>query len=247
MSQLYQIKGRVGRSERKAYIYFMYTKEPSEMVMKRLNAIDEFNELGNSMNLALKDMEIRGVGEVLGLKQHGHVDAIGLEMYREILDSTIRKMRGEKIEEKSCDYDISLPSSILPEDYVEDTMERMKIYRRLANAKTIEEVDDVKKEIIDRFGKIPESVENLFTHSKIRVLICSLKIVKVSSQRDNVELVFQDKETLADFSQFKKIHSVNLQKNVMILSDVIKNGNLKELLKLLLEYKKHVDQKEGVA
>ncbi len=247
MSQLYQIKGRVGRSERKAYIYFMYTKEPSEIVMKRLNAIEEFNELGNSMNLALKDMEIRGVGEVLGLKQHGHVDAIGLEMYKEILDNTIRKMRGEKIEEKSCDYDISLPSSILPEDYIEDTMERMKIYRRLANAKTIEEVDEIRKEIIDRFGKIPESAENLFNHSKIRVLICNLKIVKISSHGNNVELIFQDKETLADFSEFKKIHSVNLQKNGMILSDVVKNGNLEELLKLLLEYKKHVEQKEGVA
>jgi len=247
MAQLYQIKGRVGRSERKAYIYFMYTKEPSETVMKRLNAINELNELGSSMNLALKDMEIRGVGEVLGLKQHGHVDAIGLEMYREILDNTIRKMHGEKIEEKFCDSDLSLPSAILPENYVEDTMERMKIYRRLANAKTAEEVDDVKKEMIDRFGKMPESAENLFIHSKIRVLVCNLKIVKISSQRNNIELVFHDKETLADFSQFKKIHSVNLQKNVMILFDVVKDGNLKELLRLLLEYKKHVDQKEGVA
>lgn len=247
MAQLYQIKGRVGRSERKAYIYFMYTKEPSEMVMKRLSAIDEFNELGSSMNLALKDMEIRGVGEVLGLKQHGHVDAIGLEMYREILDNTIKKMRGEKIEEKFCDSDISLPSAILPEGYVQDTMERMKIYRRLANVKSVEEVEDIKKEIIDRFGKIPESSENLFVHSEIRVLICDLKIVKVSYQNGNVELVFRDKETLADFSKFKKFHSVNLQKNVMILSDVVKDGNLKALLKLLLEYKKHADQKEGVA
>jgi transcription-repair coupling factor (superfamily II helicase) len=175
------------------------------------------------------------------------VDAIGLEMYREILDNTIKKMRGEKIEEKFCDSDISLPSAILPEGYVQDTMERMKIYRRLANVKSVEEVEDIKKEIIDRFGKIPESSENLFVHSEIRVLICDLKIVKVSYQNGNVELVFRDKETLADFSKFKKFHSVNLQKNVMILSDVVKDGNLKALLKLLLEYKKHADQKEGVA
>lgn len=247
MSQLYQIKGRVGRSERKAYIYFMYTKEPSEIVMKRLNAIDEFNELGNSMNLALKDMEIRGVGEVLGLKQHGHIDAIGLQMYREILDNTIRKMRGEKIEEKTCDPDISLPSSILPEAYVEDTLERMKIYRRLAGSKTMGEVDDIMNEIADRFGKLPEHVNNLFIHSKIRNLACVLRITKISAKGNDVELVFENKETLASFSNFNKNHTVNLQKNVMILTDVIRRGKLDMLLKVLLEYKTHVEQKEGVA
>lgn len=246
MAQLYQIKGRVGRSSKKSYIYLMYTKEPSETVMKRLNAIEEFNEFGSSLNLSLKDMEIRGSGEVLGLKQHGHVDAIGLQMYKEILENTIRKMRGEQIENRNCDPDVSLPSSILPQEYIEDAIERMKIYRRLSSA-SVEEVDRIRQEVIDRFGKIPDHAENLFVHSKIRSLLCDLRVVKISSVGENVEMIFKDRESLMNFSNFTKISSLNLKKNGMILTGVIKNGKMEKLLNLLIEYKKHLEQKEGVA
>ncbi len=247
LAQLYQIKGRVGRSDRKAYVYLMYTTEPSEIVIKRLSAIEEFNEAGGAMNIALKDMEIRGVGEILGLKQHGHIDAIGLQMYREILDETIRKIHGEKVEENTCDPDISLPSSILPEKYIEDPIERMKLYRRLAGSRSIQEIDGIRAEIIDRFGQLPAYVEKLFDHSKIRALTCDLDILKLSVYGSNVEVIFKNKENLARFADLNKMASINLQKNAMILSGVIKNGDLKILLKMLLEYKKHVDQKEGVA
>ncbi len=247
MAQLYQLKGRVGRSSKRSYIYFMYTKEPGETVIKRLKAIEDFNEFGSSLNLSLKDLEIRGSGEVLGLKQHGHIEAIGLQMYKEILEDTIKKMRGERVENRNCDPDISLPSSILPQNYIEDTIERMKIYRRLASAKSVEEVDQIKREVVDRFGKIPDHVENLFTHSKIKALLCDLKITKINSNGGDVEIVFGDKESLMNFSKFFKTYSLNLQKNGMILTDVIKNGKIERLLNLLIEYKKHLEQKEGVA
>ncbi|HEU24982.1 MAG: hypothetical protein C0176_05260 [Mesoaciditoga sp.] len=247
MAQLYQIKGRVGRSSKKSYIYLMYTKEPGEAVMRRLKAIEEFNEFGSSLNLSLKDLEIRGSGEVLGLKQHGHIDAIGLQMYKEILEDTIKKMRGEKVENRNCDPDISLPSSILPQDYIEDTIERMKIYRRLASAKNVEEVERIKYEVIDRFGKIPDHVETLFVHSKIKALLCDLKIAKINSNGESVEIIFSDKDSLMNFSKFTKTYSLNLKKNGMILTGVIKNGKIEKLLNLLIEYKKHLEQKEGVA
>uniref|UniRef100_A0A7V3RFE6 Transcription-repair-coupling factor n=1 Tax=Mesoaciditoga lauensis TaxID=1495039 RepID=A0A7V3RFE6_9BACT len=247
LAQLYQIKGRVGRSNRKSYVYLMYTKVPSEIVMKRLEAIKNFNESGGAMSLALKDMEIRGVGEVLGLKQHGQIDAIGLQMYKEILDQTIRKIHGEKLDEETCEPDVSLPSSILPEKCVEDPIERMKLYRRLAGAKSIQDVDEVRDEIVDRFGKIPSFVEKLFDHSKIRILMCDLHISKISTEGTNVQIAFKDKNNIGQFASFFKTASINLPKNVIILFDVIKNGELKILFEMLLEYKKHVDQKEGVA
>ncbi len=248
LGQLYQLKGRVGRSDKRAFIYLMYFKDPSALVKERLNAISKYSEPGSAMELSLKDMEIRGVGEVLGLRQHGHIDSVGLQMYRDILKKTISKLRGEFFEEEVQEVEVELPSSVLPTEYIPDSIERMKLYRRLAGVRTLEEVDEIVKEMRDRFGPIPSSVETLLDHSKIRALLLSLGVNSIKRHGKDVEMVFSKREDLSNFSRFYKECLTNPSKNVMILRGVIIKNDLKLLLKILLSYQKNVlHKKEGVA
>lgn len=248
LGQLYQLKGRVGRSDKRAFVYLMYFREPSPLVRERLNAISKYSDPGSAMELALKDMEIRGVGEVLGLRQHGHIDSVGLQMYRDILKRTISKLKGEDFEKDYREVDVELPSSVLPSSYIPDSVERMKLYRRLASVRAVEEVDEIIEEMRDRFGPIPSSAETLLDHSKIRALLLSLGIESIKARGKDVEMIFAERDKLSDFSRFYKECLTNPSKNVMILRGVIVKNDLKPLLKILLNYKNNVSpKKEGVA
>ncbi len=247
LGQLYQLKGRVGRSDKRAFVYLMYFKEPSPLVRERLNAISKYSDPGSAMELALKDMEIRGVGEILGLRQHGHIDSVGLQMYRDILKRTISKLKGEDFEKDRREVDVELPSSVLPKDYILDSVERMKLYRRLAGAQKIEEVDEIIKEMRDRFGPVPSSVETLLDHSKIRALLLSTGIKSIKARGEDVEMIFNGRNELSNFSRFYKECLTNPSKNGMILRSVIVKNDLKPLLNILLDYQKNVlPKKEGV-
>ena len=165
LAQLHQIRGRVGRSSRRASAYFTFTrgKQLSEIASRRLDAIREFTEFGSGFHIAMRDLELRGAGNVLGANQHGHMESVGYDMYIKLLEQAISEEKGEiteQTEEKDCLIDLPIDAHI-PEDYIESVPQRLQIYRRIADIKTDDDASDVIDELVDRFGDPPASVEGL--------------------------------------------------------------------------------------
>jgi len=170
LSQLYQLRGRVGRSDRLAFCYLLV---PSDRVLtgdarKRLAAIQEFSDLGAGFRIAAKDLEIRGAGNILGGEQSGQIAAVGFEMYTRLLEETIRELKGEKIEEE-VETSMNLGVDIyIPHDYIGDENLRMVFYKKIASASTDQRLDDIRNEMRDRFGALPANVENLFRFVQVK-------------------------------------------------------------------------------
>jgi len=172
LSQLYQLRGRVGRSDRRAYAYLLIPPEQSlsPVARKRLAAIREFSDLGSGFRIAALDLEIRGAGNLLGGQQSGHIEAVGFEMYTKLLEETIRELKGEELEDdRRASVNLKLNLKIDTE-FIPDMNQRLAAYRRLASAKSIPEVDALMAEFGDRYGLIPETVLNLGEYARIRVL-----------------------------------------------------------------------------
>ena len=195
LAQLYQIRGRVGRSNKQAYAYITYKKDKvlSEDSDKRLKAIKEFTEFGSGFRVAMRDLEIRGAGSVLGEVQHGHFEQVGFDMYNELLNETIKELRGEKVEEE---VDVQLEinvSSYIPDDYIDNSSIKISIYQDIAYCTNDEDIQNITDEIIDRFGTFPPEVENLLKVAKIKVLCREKNIYKISERNSGI-LFFFDKE-----------------------------------------------------
>ena len=172
LSQLYQLRGRVGRSSRRAYAYFTFQrgKVLTEVATKRLNAIREFTRFGSGFRIALRDLEIRGAGNILGTRQHGHMEAVGYDMYLRLLSEAVAEKRGEEPEIKStaeCLVDIQLEAHI-PEDYIENLSQRLDIYRKIASVRNEADSSDLIDELIDRFGDPPDAVKGLIDVALLR-------------------------------------------------------------------------------
>jgi transcription-repair coupling factor (superfamily II helicase) len=190
LAQLYQLRGRVGRSNRLAYAYFTYKKDRvlTEEAEKRLHAITEFTEFGSGFKIALRDLEIRGAGNLLGAEQHGHMAAVGYDMYCKLLEEAIAQLKGESHEEET-DMSIEIKlDAYIPDDYVPSEAQRIEIYKRIMSISDIEEEYDVEEEIEDRFGDIPQSVRNLLSIMHIKLL--SKKIGIVSIEQKGSDIVF---------------------------------------------------------
>ena len=188
LSQLHQIRGRVGRSSRRAYAYFIYRKGKSlsEVATKRLQAIRDFTEFGSGFKIALRDLEIRGAGEVLGAHQHGHMQSVGYDMYVKILNEAVLEEQGVKIPEKTdCVVKISMDAYI-PQTYIESDNQRIDMYKKISSVMTEEDVDDVASELLDRYGDIPSSVETLLNIALIRSMGCRANIERIEQNRDQV-------------------------------------------------------------
>jgi len=170
LSQLYQLRGRVGRSNRLAYAYFTYQREKvlSEVAEKRLEAIREFTEFGSGFRVAMRDLEIRGAGNLLGAQQSGHMATVGYGLYCKMIEDTVARMRGE-VDEAAVDpvLDVKV-DAYLPDGYVPDSSDRLELYRRIAQVRTPEEREDVVDELIDRFGEPPEPVIRLLDVAQLR-------------------------------------------------------------------------------
>lgn len=178
LAQLYQIRGRVGRCERQAYAYCFYRegKVISDEARDRLKAIREFTTLGSGYQIAMRDLEIRGVGHILGHKQHGHMITVGFDTYCQLLEDAIKEVKGEKTEhEKLTTIDINI-TAFIPDEWVGDKEQKMIEYKRLADVKNLRELELIKEEWKDRFGKIPESVENLIKIIRTRILSTGIGI-----------------------------------------------------------------------
>jgi transcription-repair coupling factor (superfamily II helicase) len=191
LSQLYQLRGRVGRSHRRAYAYFLIPseKELTPIARKRLTALREFTDLGSGFRLAALDLEIRGAGNLLGSEQHGHIAALGFELYCRMLEQTVKELQGEEVsEEFATNINLNLDIRI-PEDYIPNMNQRLNLYKRIATAGSEDQIGRIRDEMTDRFGPIPYGVENLLEYGLVRLKAENLKIRSVD--RSDGTLFFQ--------------------------------------------------------
>jgi transcription-repair coupling factor (superfamily II helicase) len=200
LSQLYQLRGRVGRSDRHAYAYLLIPPEQalSPVARKRLAAIKEFSDLGSGFRVAALDLEIRGAGNLLGGQQSGHIDAVGFEMYMKLLEETIRELKGEDLEDDVRAVVNLKVDFRLDETYVPDMNQRLTIYRRVAAARTEDEIAAVVDEVRDRYGAPPTPLLNLADYARIRVLADRLGIETLDRDASAVVLKFREKKTTVD-------------------------------------------------
>ncbi|KRE45249.1 transcription-repair coupling factor [Paenibacillus sp. Soil522] len=198
LSQLYQLRGRVGRSNRIAYAYFTYQRDKvlTEVAEKRLQSIKEFTELGSGFKIAMRDLSIRGAGNLLGAEQHGFIASVGFDMYSQMLADEIAKrkaeMSGEEIKEVkpvSTLIDVSI-DAYLPSDYIYDSIQKIEIYKKVAAIRTFEEADDVIDELVDRFGDLPQAVSNLLAVARLKVYGSLYGIEQISGKGDELLLRF---------------------------------------------------------
>ncbi len=194
LAQLHQIRGRIGRSSRRAFAYFTYYggKELTDIAYRRLTAIREYTEFGSGFKIAMRDLELRGAGSLLGAQQHGHMEAVGYDMYLKILAEAIAENKGlaenKPVEApKECLIDIQIDAHI-PEDYISSIPQRLTIYRRIADVRTSEDAMDVTDELIDRFGEPPQSVLGLIEVSQMRNMAASLGIYEIGQNGQNLML-----------------------------------------------------------
>ncbi len=177
LSQLYQLRGRVGRSSRQAYAYFFVPPywELSPQARERLKALQEFSELGSGFRLAARDLEIRGAGNLLGSEQHGYIEAVGYDFFMELLDQTVKELRGERKEETKTEINLRVDIRI-PEDYLPQISLRLNLYKRVSSIESLEEIPRIREEIRDRFGPPPKSVENLLRYGAVKFLARERKL-----------------------------------------------------------------------
>lgn len=184
LSQLYQLRGRVGRSSRRGYAYFTYQRDKvlTEIASKRLNAMREFTQFGSGFRIALRDLEIRGAGSILGGKQHGHMEAVGYDMYLKLLSEAVAEERGEKPEKiPECLIDVQINAHI-PENYISSLNQRIDIYRKIMTISNSEDKEDLIDELIDRYGDLPESVMGLIEVSLLRNKASHLGISEIAQK-----------------------------------------------------------------
>lgn len=195
LSQLYQLRGRVGRSNRTSYAFLMYKKDKmlKEVAEKRLHAIREFTDLGSGFKIAMRDLEIRGAGNILGAQQHGHMEAVGYDLYCKLLNDAVRTLKGEKPEknfETTVDMDIN---AFIPPGYIRNEVQKLDIYKRIAGIENEDEYQDMQDELIDRFGDMPESVENLLAIAYTKAVAHQADIVEISANKKEIRIIMFEK------------------------------------------------------
>lgn len=199
LSQLYQLRGRVGRSNRRAYAYLLI---PSELELtpiarRRLSAIREFSDLGAGFRIAALDLELRGAGNILGGQQSGQLDALGFDLYTKMLERTIQELKGETVEDEiSVSLNLGVDVSI-PNDYISETSQRLRTYKRISSADSEEKLLGIYTEIQDRYGKIPESVNNLFDYARLRKLAEAMQIISVDKTNNGFAVKLSENARVA--------------------------------------------------
>ena len=194
LAQLYQLRGRVGRSDRQGYAYITYRKDKmlSEVADKRLKAIKEFTEFGSGFKIAMRDLEIRGAGSLIGEVQHGHLEEVGYDTYCRILDEVLKEEQGLKPEEDiECQIDLNV-TSYIPDSFISDQNQKIEIYQDIALCKNEEDISNVIDEIVDRFGNLPDEIENLLEISRIKQLAKKKYLTKIQSKTNSIVFTFDN-------------------------------------------------------
>lgn len=193
LSQLYQLRGRVGRSNRTAYAFLMYRRDKilKEVAEKRLEAIREFTDLGSGFKIAMRDLEIRGAGNLLGVQQHGHMEAVGYDLYCKMLNEAVQTLKGVRtVEDFTTLIDLDV-DAFIPPAYIMNEVQKLDIYKRIAGIENLRERDDMKDELLDRFGEIPKSVDNLLRIALIRVGAHRLYMTEVKGKNGRITFTFR--------------------------------------------------------
>ena len=208
LAQLYQIRGRVGRSDKQAYAYITYKRDKllSEIADKRLKAIREFTEFGSGFKIAMRDLEIRGAGSLLGEIQHGHMEQVGYDTYCNLLDQVVKEMQGMEVEEEQeIQIDINI-SSYIPDSYIENSSQKIEVYQNIALCRTEEDIQNVIDEIIDRYGVMPKELENLIEIARIKELCRNDGVIKISEKKN----VFNDTKNVVFYYDKNKYNPENV-------------------------------------
>ncbi len=195
LSQLYQLRGRVGRSNRRAYAYLLIPgeQELSPIARRRLGAIREFSDLGAGFRIAALDLELRGAGNFLGGQQSGHMDALGFDLYTQMLERTVAELRGEVVEdETSVSLNLGVDVAI-PDDYIQDMGQRLRTYKRVSSARDEETLSGIRSETEDRYGRIPYPVEDLFQYARLRRLAEEIGVISIDKTADGLAIKFSEK------------------------------------------------------
>ena len=217
LAQLYQLRGRVGRATLQAYGYLFYPQDRAitEGAQKRLRVIEEFTDLGSGFKIALRDLEIRGTGNILGAEQHGHIVTVGYELYCRLLEDAVMALKGEKVEE-TVETRISLPvEAYLPDDYVPDSRQKVSIYKKIAGLKDREALNELREELMDRYGAIPEPAEMLLRIANIKQLSQHLGIITIVAGKEQVKVTFDERKPRINVKKFIEI--VHQNKNLQLL------------------------------
>ena len=196
LSQLYQLRGRVGRSNRMAYAFLLYKRDKllKEVAEKRLAAIREFTDLGSGFKIAMRDLEIRGAGNLLGAEQHGHMEAVGYDLYCKMLNEAVKHLKGEREEEEDFVTTLDLNINVfIPSSYIANEYQKLDIYKRIAAIESEEEMDDMIEELIDRFGDIPRKVQKLLNVALLKSLAHSAYVAAVEQKGDVFQFTMYEK------------------------------------------------------
>jgi transcription-repair coupling factor (superfamily II helicase) len=254
LSQLYQLRGRVGRSNRIAYAYFTYKKDKilAETAEKRLKAMKEFTELGSGFKIAMRDLEIRGAGNMMGSAQHGHMASIGYDLYCRMLEDAIKQYKGDEdfhLIETTIEIKID---AYIPNSYIGDEVQKIEVYKKIAAIETKEEFYDVQEELEDRYSNIPASVDNLMIIAYLKSIAKEIGIIEIKDKGLFANIKFENKDRISEKLIITLIKEYNRQitfKNeespiiIYNFKDIKKEDVLKDLIKFL-EYMKYIVETE---
>ncbi len=199
LSQLYQLRGRVGRSNRRAYAYLLIPgeQELSPIARRRLAAIREFSDLGAGFRIAALDLELRGAGNFLGGQQSGHLDALGFDLYTQMLERTVAELRGEQVDDETS-VSINLGVNVaIPDDYIQDMGQRLRTYKRVSSARDEGSLDDIRRETEDRYGRLPLPVAELFAYARLRRLAEEVGVISIDKTADGMAIKFGEKARIS--------------------------------------------------
>jgi len=239
LAQLYQIRGRVGRSDRQGYAYITYKRDKllSEVADKRLKAIKEFTEFGSGFKIAMRDLEIRGAGSLLGEIQHGHMEQVGYDTYCNLLNEVVSEIQGKEIKreiEVQIDLDVTC---YIPDSYISDSSQKIEIYQDIALCRTEEDIQNVIDEIIDRFGNMPNELENLIEIARIKSLCKEKFVTKISSKKGFAIFSFENENFDVDVNKLLKIYKNKIRFSPGLKPMITLALNHNEDLKILNEIK----------
>ncbi|MQR93958.1 transcription-repair coupling factor [Fictibacillus phosphorivorans] len=253
LSQLYQLRGRVGRSNRVAYAYFTYQRDKvlTEVAEKRLQAIKEFTELGSGFKIAMRDLSIRGAGNLLGAQQHGFIDSVGFDLYSQMLEEAIQERKGNKPKEVEEDVDLNIEvDAYIPTNYIGDEKQKIEMYKHVRAAKALKDISDLQEEFVDRFGDYPVEVECLLLVAGIKLRAKREGVKLIEQKQDTVNMILNEKTTSSldggkMFETANKIgRHVNLGMQGNLMKVIINRKRVKDLdllkqIDLFLKEMKH--------